>query len=66
MRDLNEEFEVCDWCGDDIKDIGPAVSGFMFHLYHVYLCKNPKCGHEMELKPYKIDPDSWVEIPYPI
>jgi hypothetical protein len=66
MIDIIEEYERCDWCGSHIWNIGPSVSGFMFHRYNVYLCGNPKCGHEMEFIPMKYDPSNCVEIKYPL
>jgi hypothetical protein len=59
MMDLQERYGKCDWCGDSIKNIGPAVVGFMFQVYNVYLCNNPKCAHEMDLVPDKLDHDSY-------
>jgi hypothetical protein len=62
MIDIIEEYEKCDWCEDSIKNIGPSVAGFLFHLYDTYLCCNPECGHEMEFMPMKYDSEHYICI----
>jgi hypothetical protein len=64
MTDLVEQFHQCDWCGYSVKNIGPAITGFMYQVYDVYLCNNPKCGHEMEIVPLKYDPNHYFDMPW--
>jgi hypothetical protein len=49
---LHKATYFCDWCGDISRDIGEVETGMGRYRWHVYLCLNPECGHEMEHKPY--------------
>lgn len=47
---------MCDWCGREMRDIGPAETGLGRGVARVFWCAPPGCSHEVERYPAKAGP----------
>jgi hypothetical protein len=48
--------EMCDWCGREMRDIGPAKTGLGRGVARVFWCAPPGCSHQVEQYPAKAVP----------